>query len=46
MSAENKLKTAAGLSCVWDGETIKRVRSGDGVYRLSLRATLGVKAKK
>jgi hypothetical protein len=31
MSAENKLKTAAGLSSIWDGETIKRVRSGDGV---------------
>jgi hypothetical protein len=26
MGAENKLKTAAGLSSVWDGETIKRVR--------------------
>jgi hypothetical protein len=37
MSAENKLKTAAGLSCVWDGETIKRVRSGDGVTILSGR---------
>jgi hypothetical protein len=31
MSPENKLKTAAGLSSVWDGETIKRVRSADGV---------------
>ena len=31
MSAENKLKTAAGLSCAWDGERINRVRAGDGV---------------
>ncbi|MDO8397972.1 MAG: YfjI family protein [Bradyrhizobium sp.] len=37
MSAENKLKTAAGLSCVWDGETIKRVRVGDGVTILTGR---------
>jgi hypothetical protein len=37
MSAENKLKTAAGLSCVWDGETIKRVRSADGVTILTGR---------
>jgi hypothetical protein len=34
MNAENKLKTAAGLSCVWDGETIKRVRAGDGIILL------------
>jgi hypothetical protein len=34
MSAENKLKTAAGLSCIWDGETIKRVRVGDGIILL------------
>lgn len=37
MSPENKLKTAAGLSCVWDGETIKRVRSGDGTIILQGR---------
>jgi hypothetical protein len=37
MSAENKLKTAAGLSCVWDGETIRRVRAGDGVTILAGR---------
>jgi Protein of unknown function (DUF3987) len=30
MSQENKLKTAAGLSSLWDGEPIRRVRSGDG----------------
>jgi uncharacterized protein DUF3987 len=34
MSAENKLKTAAGLSRIWDGETIKRVRAGDGITLL------------
>jgi hypothetical protein len=37
MSAENKLKTAAGLSCAWDGETIRRVRAGDGVIILAGR---------
>jgi Protein of unknown function (DUF3987) len=37
MSAENKLKTAAGLSSVWDGETIKRVRVSDGVTILAGR---------
>ena len=31
MTEEAKLRTAAGLSCFWDGETIKRVRGGDGV---------------
>jgi Protein of unknown function (DUF3987) len=36
MSAENKLKTAAGL-CAWDGETIRRVRAGDGVIILAGR---------
>jgi hypothetical protein len=30
MSDENKLRTAAGLSALWDGEPIKRVRAGDG----------------
>ena len=30
MSRENKLKTAAGISTMWDGEGICRVRSGDG----------------
>lgn len=34
MSAENKLANAAGLSTIWDGETIKRVRAGDGVTLL------------
>jgi len=30
MSQENKLRTAAGLSDLWDGGVIRRVRSGDG----------------
>jgi Protein of unknown function (DUF3987) len=30
MSDENKLKTASGLSDLWDGNSIRRVRSGDG----------------
>ena len=31
MSDDAKLRTAAGLSCTWDGEPIKRVRAADGV---------------
>jgi Protein of unknown function (DUF3987) len=31
MTDEAMLRTAAGLSCLWDGETIKRVRGADGV---------------
>ena len=31
MSDDNKLATAAGLSGLWDGEPIRRVRAGDGV---------------
>jgi hypothetical protein len=34
MSDDNKLKTAAALSSLWDGESIRRVRSGDGVSEL------------
>jgi hypothetical protein len=34
MNAENKLKTAAGLSKIWDGEAITRVRAGDGSMTL------------
>jgi hypothetical protein len=30
MKQDNKLKTAAGLSDLWDGKPIRRVRSGDG----------------
>jgi Protein of unknown function (DUF3987) len=31
MSEENRLKTAAALSGLWDGKPIRRVRAGDGV---------------
>ena len=31
MSSENRLKTAAGLSKLWDGAPVDRVRAGDGV---------------
>jgi hypothetical protein len=34
LSEDAKLRTAAGLSAVWDGEPIKRVRAGDGVMVL------------
>lgn len=34
MSDENRLKTSASLSCLWDGDPIKRVRGGDGVVVL------------
>ncbi len=34
MSADHRLKTAAGLSAFWDGDEIKRVRSGDGATTL------------
>jgi hypothetical protein len=30
MNADNKLKTSAALSSLWDGEPIRRVRQGDG----------------
>jgi hypothetical protein len=30
MKDENKLRTAAGLSSLWDGEPARRVRAGDG----------------
>ena len=31
MTEEAKLRTAAGMSSLWDGDTIKRIRSADGV---------------
>jgi hypothetical protein len=31
MSDEARLRTAAGLSAIWDGEPIRRVRVGDGI---------------
>src|SRR5262249_12606604 len=30
MTDDARLRTAAGLSCIWDGETIRRVRAADG----------------
>jgi hypothetical protein len=30
MSQDNRLKTAAGLSELWDGKSMRRVRAGDG----------------
>src|SRR5262249_20390645 len=30
LKEENKLRTAAGLSALWDGEPVRRVRAGDG----------------
>lgn len=37
LSDEAKLRTAAGLSLLWDGEPIKRVRAGDGTLVLAGR---------
>jgi len=34
MSEDAKLRTATGLSNLWDGESIRRVRKGDGVQEL------------
>jgi hypothetical protein len=46
MSEDAKLRTAAGLSAFWDGETIKRVRSHDGVTILpGRRLTLHLMAQ-
>jgi len=37
MSTDNRLKTAAALSSMWDGDPIKRIRAGDGVSILKGR---------
>jgi hypothetical protein len=34
MNADNRLKTAAGLSALWDGKPVTRVRAGDGAQIL------------
>ena len=34
MNQDNRIKTAAGLSTIWDGEPIKRMRGGDGTSSL------------
>ena len=31
MSEDNRLKTAAAMSGLWDGEAVRRVRAGDGI---------------
>jgi hypothetical protein len=37
MNDDNKLKTAAGMSALWDGQAIRRVRAGDGASILQGR---------
>jgi hypothetical protein len=37
MNSDNKLKTIAGLSQLWNGDTVNRVRSGDGASSYSGR---------
>ena len=34
MNADNRLKTSAGLSALWDGAPVDRVRAGDGSTKL------------
>jgi hypothetical protein len=34
MSEDNRLKTAAAMSGLWDGEAVRRVRAGDGIIIL------------
>lgn len=34
MSEDNQLRTAAGLSLMWDGGALDRVRAGDGAHKL------------
>ena len=34
MNSDNRLKTVAGLSCLWGGDSLDRVRSGDGATTL------------
>lgn len=34
MSQDNALKTSAGLSALWDGSAVDRVRAGDGASKL------------
>ncbi|HLY59037.1 MAG TPA: YfjI family protein [Stellaceae bacterium] len=37
MSEERKIATAAAISCLWDGEPVRRVRAGDGITYLQGR---------
>jgi hypothetical protein len=41
MKDENKLRTATGLSALWDGEPVRRVRAGDGATILPGRRLSG-----
>lgn len=41
MKDENKLRTAGGLSGLWDGEPVRRVRAGDGATILPGRRLSG-----
>lgn len=34
MNADNRLKTSAGMSSLWDGAPVDRVRAGDGASKL------------
>ena len=46
MKPDDRLKTAAGLSSLWDGESIRRVRAGDGYTVLpGRRASLHLMAQ-
>jgi hypothetical protein len=45
MTPEAKLRTAGGLSCLWDGETIKRVRASDGAILPGRRVALHLMAQ-
>jgi len=40
MNTENRLKTASGMSLLWDGAAIKRVRAGDGADIISGRRVM------
>lgn len=37
MAREHRLRTSAGLSALWDGDALRRVRAGDGAIRLAGR---------
>ena len=45
MSEEARLRTAAGLSAVWDGETIRRVRAGDVMILPGRRVSMHLMAQ-
>jgi hypothetical protein len=45
MSDEAKLRTVAGLSAVWDGEPLKRVRSGEVTFLPGRRLSMHLMAQ-